>query len=59
MLSNPVDGVELPAVPEPQEIRCLTLPEIQRLLDHVRPGMFNEIDHGLYHTDRHDRHAPR
>lgn len=50
VLSNPVDGVELPAVPEPQEIRYLTLPEIQRLLDHVRPGMFHEIDHGLYHA---------
>ncbi|MGB7160307.1 MAG: tyrosine-type recombinase/integrase [Tepidisphaeraceae bacterium] len=33
---------------EPQEIRYLTLPEIQRLLDHVRPGMFHEIDYGLY-----------
>jgi integrase len=50
VLTNAVDGVELPAVPEPQEIRYLTLPEIQRLLDHVRPGMFHEIDHGLYHA---------
>jgi integrase len=48
--SNPCDGVELPAVPEHQEIRFLTLAEIDQLIAHARPGPFQELDRALYRT---------
>jgi integrase len=48
--SNPCHGIELPAIPEPAEIRYLTLPEVDRLLAHTQPGDCQELDHALYMT---------
>jgi integrase len=42
--------MELPAIPEPAEIRYLTLPEVDRLLAHTQPGECQELDHALYMT---------
>lgn len=46
--TNPCEGIELPAVPEPQEVRFLTLDEIDLTLDHVHPGMFERIDRPMF-----------
>lgn len=46
--SNPCEGIELPAVPEPQEVRFLTLDEIDRMLANVHPGMFEHIDKPMF-----------
>jgi integrase len=48
--ANPCDGAELPAVPEATEIRFLTLPEVDALVAHARPGEFRELDAAMYVT---------
>lgn len=45
---NPCDGAELPPVPEADEIKFLTLPQLRTLIDHARKGMYQDIDRGLY-----------
>jgi len=45
---NPCDGAELPPIPEDDEIRYLTIPEIRTLIAHARRGMYQEIDRALY-----------
>jgi integrase len=47
---NPCDGAELPEIPEADEIRFLTMPELDRLIEHARRGMYQEIDRALYHV---------
>ena len=48
--TNPCEGLELPAVPDAVEIRFLSLGEIDALVDHARPGMFQAIDRAMYRT---------
>jgi integrase len=45
---NPCDGAELPAIPESDEMRFLTFAELDRLIEHARPGIYREIDRALY-----------
>ncbi|HEV7774885.1 MAG TPA: tyrosine-type recombinase/integrase [Conexibacter sp.] len=47
---NPCEGIELPAIPEPTEIRYLTLPQIDKLIAHVRPGPFAHLDRAIFIT---------
>jgi integrase len=47
---NPCDGVELPAIPEPTDIRFLTLPEVQLLIDHAPAGLFQTLDRAAWLT---------
>jgi integrase len=47
---NPCEGLELPAVPESEEIRFLTLEEVDALVAHAREGMFQAIDRAMYRT---------
>ena len=47
---NPCEGVDLPALREPTEIRYLTLPQVDRLLAHVRPGPFAHLDRAIFTT---------
>jgi len=47
---NPCDGLELPALPAPEEIRFLTLGEVRLLVAHARPGLFQAVDRALYLT---------
>jgi integrase len=46
--TNPCDGAELPAIPEPDEVRFLTRPELDRLIQHARRGVYRQIDQALY-----------
>ena len=46
--TNPCDGAELPAIADAEEIRFLTRPELERLTEHARRGMYQEIDRVLY-----------
>ena len=46
----PCEGVDLPALREPSEIRYLTLPQVDRLLAHVRPGPFAHLDRAIFTT---------
>ena len=46
--TNPCDGAELPAIAEADEIRFLTRPDLERLIEHARKGMYQEIDRALY-----------
>ena len=48
--ANPCEGLELPAVPDATEIRFLTLDEVDALVAHARPGMFQAIDRAMYRT---------
>jgi integrase len=48
--TNPCEGLDLPAVPEATEIRFLTLEEVDALIGHVRPGMFQAIDRAMFLT---------
>ena len=48
--SNPCDGLELPAVPDNDEIRFLTLEEVDALVASARPGMFKAIDRAMFRT---------
>jgi integrase len=47
---NPCEGMDLPAVPEATEIRFLTLEEVDALVAHTRPGMFQAIDRAMFLT---------
>src|SRR5262249_15333813 len=46
--TNPCDGAELPPMPDAEEIRFLTRPELAKLIEHARRGMYQEIDRALY-----------
>jgi integrase len=46
--ANPCEGLELPAVPEQNEVRFLTLDEVYDAIAHARPGPFQTIDRTLY-----------
>lgn len=48
--SNPCDGVELPGVPESDEIRFLDEPEWEAVLRHVQTGPYEAIDRAFYLT---------
>lgn len=45
---NPCTGIELPAAPEPEEIRFLTLEQVDLMLDHIRPGILAHFDKPLF-----------
>lgn len=47
---NPCEEIDLPAIPDHDEIRYLTLPEIDRLIAHVRPGEFAHLDRAIFIT---------
>lgn len=47
---NPCIGVDLPAVAEATEIRFLTVEELDRLIAHVRPGVFRDHDRAMILT---------
>ncbi len=47
---NPCEGIDLPALREPTEIRYLTLPQVDRLLAHIRPGPFAHLDRAIFTT---------
>ena len=47
---NPCDGIELPAIPDPEEIRFLTLPELRMLIKHAPAGIFQELDQAVWLT---------
>ena len=47
---NPCDGVELPGVPEPEEVRFLDEAEWEAVLRHVIAGPYQRIDGPLYLT---------
>ncbi len=49
-ITNPCIGVDLPAAPEPEEIRFLTLEEVDLLLAHVLPGLYADSDRELLLT---------
>jgi integrase len=46
--TNPCDGAELPPLPDAEEIRFLTRPELHKLIDHARKGIYQELDRVLY-----------
>lgn len=47
---NPCEGVDLPAVTTTEEIRFLTLDEIDALVEHARPGEFHALDRAIFLT---------
>jgi integrase len=47
---NPCEGVDLPAVSKTEEIRFLTLDEVEALVAHARPGEFQAIDRAMFLT---------
>jgi integrase len=47
---NPCEGVELPAIPESEEIRFLTLEEVDALVENAREGVFQALDRAMYRT---------
>lgn len=47
---NPCQGLELPAGERSQEIRFLTLEEVDAAVRHARKGTFQAIDRALYRT---------
>ena len=48
--TNPCVGVDLPAVPVSEEIRFLTLDEVDALVDHARAGEFQALDRAVFLT---------
>lgn len=48
--SNPCDGVELPGVPEHDEVRFLDEAEWEAVLRHVQPGGYQALDRAFYLT---------
>ena len=46
--SNSCEGVDLPAVPETDEIRFLNLDEVDALVEHARPGEFHALDRAMF-----------
>ena len=47
---NPCEGVELPGVPEHDEIRFLDESEWEAVLRHVQPGAYQALDRAFYLT---------
>jgi integrase len=47
---NPCEGVDLPAVSQTEEIRFLTLDEVEALVEHARPGPFQALDRAVFLT---------
>jgi integrase len=47
---NPCEGVDLPAVTQTEEIRFLTLDEVEALVEHARPGPFQALDRAVFLT---------
>ncbi len=47
-VSNPCVGAELPAVAESEDIRFLTLDEVDLLIQHAPAGMFQDLDRAMY-----------
>jgi integrase len=47
---NPCEGIELPGVPEHDEIRFLDEAEWEAVLRHVQPGAYEAIDRAFYLT---------
>ena len=47
---NPCEGVELPGVPEHDEIRFLDEAEWEAVLRHVNPGPYEALDRAFYLT---------
>ena len=47
---NPCEGLELPAIPGSEEIRFLTLEEVDALVDNAPKGMFHALDRAMYRT---------
>lgn len=47
---NPTEGVELPAIPQSDEIRFLTLEELDALIRAVPAGRYQDLDRVLYRT---------
>jgi integrase len=47
---NPCDGVELPAVPAHVGFRYLQLEELDALVLHAQPGLYEAIDRAMYRT---------
>jgi integrase len=56
---NPCDGVELPVVPNNDEIRFLDAPEWEAVLRHVQPGAFEALDRAFLPDRDHGRASPR
>ena len=46
--TNPCDGAELPPLPDAEEIRFLTRPELGELVEHARRGIYHDLDRALY-----------
>ena len=46
--TNPCDGAELPPLPEAEEIRFLTQPQLRKLTGHARRGIYHDLDQALY-----------
>lgn len=47
---NPCEGIELPEVPENEEIRFLQLPEVEAVIRHAEAGTYQALDRALYRT---------
>ena len=47
---NPCEGIELPEVPENDEIRFLQLAEVEAVIRHAQPGDYEALDRALYRT---------
>jgi integrase len=47
---NPCAGVDLPAVTTTEQIRFLTLDEVDALVEHARPGEFHALDRAIFLT---------
>ncbi len=47
---NPCEGIELPEVPENDEIRFLELVEVEAVVRHAQPGDYEALDRALYRT---------
>lgn len=47
---NPCEDVELPEVAENDEIRFLTLEEVEAVVRHAQPGVYEALDRAMYRT---------
>jgi integrase len=48
--SNPCEGIELPAVPERDGFRYLELDQVDALVLHAQPGLYQVLDQVMYRT---------
>ena len=49
--SNPCDGLDLPTDPQrDKDVRFLTLKQVDALVEHARPGAFQQLDKALFLT---------